>query len=105
MISLSPSPIQRSESCFAKLLSTGMAHLSMEHNEKILINLGDWEPKHHIPNTAHLFLASKCISLNIQKVKIQVEKLKKKTREQKFLRMAKNRLQKVMLNVAMTSVL
>ena len=70
MISLSPSPIQRSESCFAKLLSTGMAHLSMEHNEKILINLGDWEPKHHIPNTAHLFLASKCISLNIQKVKI-----------------------------------
>lgn len=38
--------------------------------KKILINLGDWEPKHHIPNTAHLFLASKCISLNIQKVKI-----------------------------------
>ena len=56
----------------------------MEHNEKILINLGDWEPKHHIPNTAHLFLASKCISLNIQKVKIQVEKLKKKQGNKNF---------------------
>ena len=33
--------------------------------KNILINLGDWEPKHHISNAAHLFLASKCISLNI----------------------------------------
>ena len=41
MISLSPLPIQRSESCFVIFLSTSMAHLRKIHNAKDLTQSGE----------------------------------------------------------------
>ena len=77
----------------------------MEHNEKDLNQSGGLGTKTSHSKYSSPIFSAKMHLLEYTKSKHISWKIEKKTREQKFLRMAKNMLQKVMLNVAMTSVL